>query len=140
MTKRWWVRVYAAGLRLFPRAMREDCREEILATLEDLLDTPPAGRTGGYVLRRALLALPGALARSWVDENRGWARALSPRNWRGGGMDGFVRNLRFAGRSLRTSPAFAWTSILLVGLGVGAVTTIFTMDSRPGKPGSPPPR
>jgi predicted permease len=40
---------------------------------------------------------------------------------------GTGRNLRFALRTLRKSPAFSITTVLLVGLGVGAVTTIFTL-------------
>jgi predicted permease len=41
-------------------------------------------------------------------------------------MDGMTRNLRIAVRSLKNHRAFALSSVLLVGLGVGAVTTIFT--------------
>jgi len=40
---------------------------------------------------------------------------------------GFARNLRFALRTLRKAPAFSLTSIALVAVGVGAVTTIFTL-------------
>jgi len=40
---------------------------------------------------------------------------------------GMGRNLRFALRTLRKSPAFSVTTVVLVGLGVGAVTTIFTL-------------
>jgi predicted permease len=40
---------------------------------------------------------------------------------------GLMRSLRFALRTLRKSPAFSVTTVILVGLGVGAVTTIFTL-------------
>jgi len=41
--------------------------------------------------------------------------------------DSFVRDLRFAIRSLRRSPVFALTAALVLGLGIGANTTVFTI-------------
>ncbi len=40
---------------------------------------------------------------------------------------GMVRNVRYALRTLRNAPTFSVTSMLLVAVGVGAVTTIFTL-------------
>lgn len=42
-------------------------------------------------------------------------------------MSVWIRNLRYAVRTLKKSPSFTLTTIVLVGLGVGAVTTIFTL-------------
>lgn len=42
-------------------------------------------------------------------------------------MRSWVRNLGFAGRSLRKSPTFAGATTFLVALGVGTVTTVFTV-------------
>jgi predicted permease len=39
----------------------------------------------------------------------------------------FFRDLRFAFRQLRKSPGFAMTSILTLGLGIGAVTSVFSV-------------
>lgn len=41
--------------------------------------------------------------------------------------DSAFRDLRFAVRSLRRSPVFALTSALVLGLGIGANTTVFTI-------------
>src|SRR5690242_1821581 len=42
-------------------------------------------------------------------------------------MIGFTRDLRYALRMLLRSPGFAATSILILGLGIGAATAIFTV-------------
>jgi hypothetical protein len=41
--------------------------------------------------------------------------------------DSFFRDLRFAVRSLRRSPIFALTAALVLGLGIGANTTVFAI-------------
>ena len=42
-------------------------------------------------------------------------------------MTSWIRNFRYALRTLRKTPSFAFTTVVLIGLGVGAVTTIFTL-------------
>lgn len=42
-------------------------------------------------------------------------------------MGGFGRMVAYGARSLGKSPAFTWSVVLLLGLGVGSVTTIFTL-------------
>ncbi len=46
-------------------------------------------------------------------------------SWRA--FDGFLRDLRFAVRSLRRTPVFALTAALVLGLGIGANATVFTI-------------
>ena len=46
-------------------------------------------------------------------------------SWRA--LDGFLRDLRFAIRSLRRTPIFALTAALVLGLGIGANATVFTI-------------
>lgn len=41
-------------------------------------------------------------------------------------MESFIADLSYAGRTLRKSPVFAFVVVLLVALGTGAVTTIFS--------------
>ena len=46
-------------------------------------------------------------------------------SWRA--LDGFLRDLRFALRSLRRTPVFALTAAVVLGLGIGANATVFTI-------------
>src|SRR5207237_5762150 len=40
-------------------------------------------------------------------------------------LEGFLRDLRFAVRSLRRTPIFALTATLVLGLGIGVNATVF---------------
>jgi putative ABC transport system permease protein len=42
------------------------------------------------------------------------------------GLESLARDLRYAARQLRRSPGFAWSTILILGLAIGAVTAIFS--------------
>jgi predicted permease len=42
-------------------------------------------------------------------------------------LEHLLRDVRFAGRSLRRAPAFALTAALVLGLGIGANATVFTI-------------
>ena len=67
--------------------------------------------------RRALLEFGGLeLAKEECRDTR-------PLRW----LDAFLRDLRQAWRMLARSPGFAATSIVVLGLGIGAVTAAFTV-------------
>lgn len=98
-------------------------------TLRDQVDDAPGAWARLRVTGRALRRLPGVLAAEWL----GWLGITGPtrgptgRNDGDGMMRGWLRNLGLAGRSLRKAPAFSLATICLVALGVGTVTTAFTV-------------
>jgi len=55
---------------------------------------------------------------------RGWRSSVAE------GLVAFARDLLYAGRTLRARPGFALISVLVLGIGIGAVTVMFsTLDS-----------
>ena len=120
------VRLYGALLRLLPRDVRDADAVEMRATFAALWCD--AVRDGGRVtlLARVFCRLPGVMLVEWLDR---WfvGRTGPTPEAESGIMDRVVRSIRYAGRSLWRSPAFVWSVVLLLGLGVGGVTTIFTL-------------
>ena len=120
------VSVYAAMLRLLPPAVYRADAGEMRATFASLW------REAGHEGRRAVLLagafgrLPAVVMLEWLDL---WLDGVSgpTRKPESGVMDRLVRSVRVGVRSLARSPAFVWTVVLLLGLGVGGVTTIFTL-------------
>lgn len=116
-------------LALPPAELRRADREEMSGVLLDQLANASSAwarlRIGGRAIRR----LPGVVAMEWLDwlGVTGPATGPSGRNNGEGMMLVLLRNLAFAGRSLRKAPAFSISSVLLVALGVGTVTTAFTV-------------
>src|SRR3984957_2356400 len=48
-------------------------------------------------------------------------------SWRWNWLEKFVRDLRYGARTLARSPGFAFTAILVMALGIGATTSLFTI-------------
>ncbi len=121
------VRLYRLALRMLPGRVRDADGKEILTTFRDLWQEE-AGRFPRIRLAaRAFGRLPLVAAVEWKDHLSGAGEPQHPRTpWRWG-MSAWVRNLRYATRSLRQAPSFTFTVVVLIGLGVGAVTTIFTL-------------
>ena len=118
------VVLYGALARLLPPELRDD-RVEMVAAFAELREDAPGALRRWTLSARSLAALLGVLTVEWL-EFAGVMRAPDGIHGRGRGGMG-IRNLRYALRTLRKAPAFSLTSILLVGVGVGAVTTIFTL-------------
>lgn len=99
---------------------RDAFASELRAHFEDGL---AAGADAAVLARRFGDAVETgrAVARSRED-----ARAMILADRRGG-MESIWSMARHGARGLAKSPAFAWSAILLIGLGVGSVTTIFTL-------------
>lgn len=120
------IRLYGLLLRLLPGEVRRADGAEMEATFAALWrDAEQGGDRAGLVLR-TFGRLPAVVLREWSDHLR--TRAPGPvRASRSGIMERMGRVVRHALRSLRRSPAFVWSVVLLLGLGVGSVTTIFTL-------------
>jgi predicted permease len=111
------VRAYRALVRLLPGAVRDRDGEEMVATFAALLASAGSSWARAGCLVRSFGWLPWVAAAEWRDHLRG-----------GGWPTGSIgRGARVGLRSLLRAPAFTWSAVLLLGLGVGAVTTVFTL-------------
>jgi putative ABC transport system permease protein len=114
------VRAYARLLRLLPRSVRRSDADEMSEAFEQLWNEP-SDRWRRVVLAARLFGrLPGVIVLEWIDELRHESSG-------GGVMRGWGRNCHYAARTLGRAPTFTLTTVGLIGLGVGAVTTIFTI-------------
>lgn len=120
------VRLYGAFLRLLPPAVCRADGREMEATFASLWrDAQREGGRAGLFLR-AFGRLPGVAVREWVDHLT--TGAPEPGRRPGSGvMERLSRVVRHGLRSLSRSPSFVWSVVLLLGLGVGSVTMIFTL-------------
>ena len=121
------VRAYRALLRLLPHAVRERDGEEMVATFAAMWSAAD-GRAGRFAcFLRSFGWLPLVALAEWRDHLEASHRTRRGRRGRGLDLDGIRRGVWVACRGLLRSPAFTWSTVLLLGLGVGAVTTIFTI-------------
>ncbi len=109
-----------------PREGDAEVREEIAFYLEERareleaqgMDPDEARRRA----RRAFGNVDEVVARvRRIDRGRSWEEGMKTM------ADGLTRNVRYAIRGLLRSPGFAAVAILTLGLGIGAVTAIFSV-------------
>jgi putative ABC transport system permease protein len=115
-------------LRLYPRRFRVQFRDDILRSVRgELADARARGRLPFVVsATREVLSAVGGLA----YQHR-WERRLRGRHrheervmtW----LDSMLGDVRIAYRSLESAPAFTAVAVLLLGLGIGATTAIFSV-------------
>ena len=101
------MRFYRALLRLYPKSFRADYGPALLAAMADRR-AATTGRTA-----RAALSLE-----TIMDTVSNAARLH---------LDILRQDLRYTLRTLRRSPAFSLTAVLLTALGIGATTAVFAM-------------
>jgi predicted permease len=101
-----------------PSAHREFIAGDLIETFEDIAAREGRRRARRWYWRQSIAA---ALTR--------WPRSATPFSQPIHGdslVQALMQDLRFGGRLLRRSPGFACVSILTIGLGIGANTTVFS--------------
>ncbi len=107
------------SLSIRPGIRREDIVGGLSAEFLERVEASGYRRANAWYRRQAI----GLIARAV------WSRATSPEIDVGGGwgMDSVLQDLRFGVRSLVRDPGFALVAILMLGLGVGVTTSMFTV-------------
>jgi len=98
--------------------MREELRIHIESETEYLMKTRGVSR--GEASRLARIAFGGV---DRFEEDIRDARGVRP-------LEEFIRDTKLAVRTLRRNPAFAGVAVLTLGIGLGAVTGIFSIINR----------
>ncbi|NNF14418.1 MAG: FtsX-like permease family protein, partial [Gemmatimonadetes bacterium] len=112
-----------------PGPLRSEDAPEMLLTLRDQMEAEFSAWGRVRVAWRALRRTPAVVVSEWLDwlGITGPSRGPSTKREGDGMMSTWLRNLGFAGRSLRKSPTFSVATVFLVALGVGTVVTAFTV-------------
>jgi predicted permease len=126
-------RIFAALVYLFPRAFRERFGADMRALFRDQLRGAYALRGTAGVLRLWMHTVP-SMTEAALLEHRDAVRQrpiIAPDDTsftsrRDSVLETLLSDLRFAGRMLRKSPVFTAVAIIVISLGSGAVTTIFS--------------
>ncbi len=131
------VRIYGALLRALPRAMRDQHGADAVHVFCDMYrEARDRGPVAGWLLLAWSTGhLVFCAAGEHWQERRGSGRTtVAPGGWpphrRKETRELFstlLRDLRFAGRTLAKKPAFAISAILILAVGIGATTTIFSV-------------
>lgn len=119
-------RVYRLLLRVLPRHFRREHQDDMIAWFRaHAADRADRGGPGRRIRFWSLLVAD--LARSALREHgpSGRPTASPPPNRAGGGPGDWLRDARFALRSLRRRPGFALLTVATLSLGVGAATTVY---------------
>ena len=118
------TRVYGWLLRLLPRAVREHDADEMQRTLEEQIED---ARQPRRVIWRAYRRFPAVLALEWKDVLVHGGLPATTQTSKGSRVDFLTRQIKQSARSLRRTPAFSLSVILLLGLGLGGVSAIFAV-------------
>ena len=108
-----------AILRLAPRPFRERYGDELIETHRERART----LGGPSFLVREIGGAIWLVARLWLSAIR---RPSTESVTRVGSIDLIRQDVRFALRTMRRNPAYTWTAIAVIALGLGASTAIFS--------------
>ena len=115
-------RPFEVLLTLAPRGFRDRYGPEVLETLRKRVLSDPTGRKNRWV--REFLGLAATVARlHWIrivrqnGEGKMGGRAM---------LDATAQDIRFSVRSLKRNPGFGLSAVLVIALGIGATTAIFS--------------
>lgn len=127
-----WLRVYRIALWLYPPSFRRRYGDRMLEDVSDLMHAErAAARSALRPLGRVAVDLARSVPSEWLNALVGGARELrrdtSPAPRRFGGA--FAHDVRAAARSLRRRPGFTLGLVLLLGVGIGAGTAVFSVAS-----------
>jgi macrolide transport system ATP-binding/permease protein len=100
------------------RRVEHELEHELRFHLDQLIEENIAAGMGPGGARRAALRALGGV--SQLEEE---CRDMRRVNF----MDDFLRDLKYAGRSLRRNPGFAVLAVLTMALGIGANTAVFSV-------------
>jgi predicted permease len=122
-------RIYAALMRVYPRAFRDQYGDEMLDYFRDRRRDERERAGSGGVARlwsRAVFDLASTALHEHVVAAR--ATRNVPHSPNGDTMlQSLIQDLRFTGRMLRKSPVLTAVAVVIIALGTGAVSTIFSV-------------
>jgi len=106
-------------LSLLGRSQRDaEIQDEIAFHLEEESAQRQAAGLSSEAARYAARRDLGSVARVQEETRAAWGFTL---------LDTALQDLRIAARSLRKNPRFSLVAILILGLGIGASTAVFTV-------------
>jgi predicted permease len=124
-------RIYAALMHVYPRVFRDQYGDEMLDYFRDR-SRDERERAGSRGVARLWSRAVFDLASTALHEHVVAARATRnvPPSPNGDTMlQSLIQDLRFTGRMLRKSPVLTAVAVVIIALGTGAVSTIFSVTN-----------